>query len=345
MIRSYLNHKFPFFVGTTGFLLITVFSLSSCQSSTAVKELRLAHGLDITHPVHQGMVYMAEQLVEISNGEMRIQLYPSGQLGSERECLELLQVGSLDMTKVSAAVMENFAPVYQVLSLPYIFKSRKHAYQVLDGEVGRYLLDQGSNYRLRGLCFYDAGSRSFYTKDKPVSSPNDLEGLKIRVQRSKTAVEMMNNLGGSPTPIPWGELYTALQQGVVDGAENNPPSFYFSRHFEICKYYAINEHTTVPDVLLIGTSTWKRLDDQQRSWLKEAARRSAEHQRKLWQASEEDCLNKMMAEGVKVTYPEKTSFASKVEKMRSVYKDQDEFRKVIEQIEREEEKLADETVL
>ncbi|MGB3468252.1 MAG: TRAP transporter substrate-binding protein, partial [Cyclobacteriaceae bacterium] len=282
--------------------MILLFTGVSCQQPTAeVTTLRLAHALDVSHPVHQGIIHMSEQLAEISNGELIMEVYPSGQLGSERECLELLQVGSLDMTKVSAAVMENFAPVYEVLSIPYIFQNRAHAYQVLDGEIGQHFLEQGTRYRLRGLAFYDAGSRSFYTKDKPVESPADIEGLKIRVQRSKTAVRMISDMGGSPTPIAWGELYTALQQGVVDGAENNPPSFYFSRHFEVCKYYSINEHTSVPDVLVIGTSTWGRLTEKQKDWVTEAARRSAKYQRKVWRASEKDCLEKMIQQGVQVS--------------------------------------------
>lgn len=332
---SFFPERFVPFIGMT--LLLVVFTiLSSCQSQSKTQELRLAHGLDITHPVHQGMVYMSEQLEEISNGKMSMRIYPSGQLGSERECLELLQVGSLDLTKVSAAVMENFAPIYEVLSLPYIFESRAHAYEVLDGPIGEQLLEQGSRFRLRGLCFYDAGSRSFYTKKKPIEDPSDLKGLKIRVQRSKTAVDMVNLMGGAPTPIPWGEIYTALQQGVVDGAENNLPSFYFSRHFEVCKYYSMNEHSAVPDVLLVGTSTWNRLSNQEKRWLKEAAQRSAIHQRVLWKVSEEECLEKIIADGVEVSYPKKEPFADKVKVMREAFKKNPTLKPIIEQIENAE---------
>ena len=313
------------------YVLIVILVLS-CRSSDNIEKLRLAHGLDTSHPVHLGMVHMAEQLSELSNGKMTMQIYPSGQLGSERECLELLQVGSLDVTKVSAAVMENFAPIYEILSLPYVFESREHAYNVLDGSIGNMFLEQGSKFRLRGLCFYDAGSRSFYTKEKPIGNPEDLKGLKIRVQRSKTAVEMINTFGGTPTPIPWGELYTALQQGVVDGAENNPPSFFLSRHFEVCKYYSINEHTSVPDVLLIGTNTWDRLSDKQKDWVTEAARRSSQYQRKVWLASEERCLKEMIDKGVQVSYPEKESFAGKVWEMKKKYMQDETIRTVMEQI-------------
>lgn len=312
--------------------LFVLLIFSQCAEKDNVRILRLAHGLDVTHPVHKGMEFMAQELEKRSGGKLKMTIYPSGQLGAERECLELLQIGSLDMTKVSASVMENFAPDYQVLSLPYIFKDREHSYAVLDGEVGNQLLNDGEKYRLKGLCFYDAGSRSFYTKDRPILSPDDLRGLKIRVQKSKTAVDMIEQMGGSPTPIPWGELYTALQQGVVDGAENNPPSFFFSRHYEVCKYYTINEHSSVPDVLIVGTSTWEKLTDQEREWLKTSAIESATYQRVLWQKSEQECLAAVKKEGVEVIYPPKEPFAEMVKSMYNEYADQPSVTQIIEKI-------------
>jgi tripartite ATP-independent transporter DctP family solute receptor len=214
------------------YFFIPVFFLS-CRESEHVTVLKLAHGLAPSHSVHQGMVFMAERVAEKSDGKMRIDVYPSEQLGSERENVEMLQIGSLAITKVSAAIMESFAPSYRVLNLPYIFKSREHTQRVLDSDIGREILLDGEEFWLRGLAFYDSGSRSFYTKDRPINHPDDLQGLKIRVMPSPSAVNMIRALGGSPTPISWGELYTALQGGVVDGAENNPPSFYLSHHFEV----------------------------------------------------------------------------------------------------------------
>lgn len=275
---------------------------------------------------------MAERLAAKSGGKLTLKIYPSGQLGSERECLELLQIGSLDMTKVSAAVMENFAPNYQVLSLPYIFKNKQHSYKVYDGKVGQQLLEQGQQFRLRGLCFYDAGSRSFYTKDKPIKSPAGLVGMKIRVQKSKTAVEMVETLGAAPTPISWGELYTALQQGVVDGAENNPPSFYSSRHYEVCKYYTLNEHTSVPDVLLVGTAIWKKLDPIAQKWLQEAAQESALYQRQLWEKAEKESLEAVKVAGVELIYPDKSAFATKAQEMYKAYKQDPEIAALIKAI-------------
>jgi tripartite ATP-independent transporter DctP family solute receptor len=297
-----------------------------------VTAIKLAHGLDISHPVHKGMVYFAGQVAERSNGQMRIDIYPSGQLGSERQCLELLQIGSLGMTKVSAAVLENFAPRMKVLGLPYLFRDDEHAWAVLNGPIGKDLLLEAQNYWLRGVCFYDAGSRSFYTKDRPINSPEDLDGLKVRVMNSQTAMQMVKALGGAPTPISFGELYTALQQGVVDGAENNPPSFYTSRHYEVCKYYSIDEHSTVPDVMLIGTNTWERLTAQEQTWLQEAADASVDYQRKVWASSEQEALDAVKAAGVQINYPDKSPFAARVEGIYERYKDNPEIYELIQQI-------------
>lgn len=310
--------------------------LNACSQSGRTKKIKLAHVLDKTHPVHLGMEFMAQKVKEKSNGALQIDIYPSGQLGAERECLELLQIGSLGMTKVSASVMENFVPDYKVFSMPYIFSSKTHQYSVLDGEIGKNILQQGEQYWLRGMCFYDAGSRSFYTK-KPVRTPEDLNGMKIRVMNSNTAINMVNALGGSATPISYGELYTALQQGVVDGAENNPPSLYMSKHYEVCKYYTINEHTSVPDVLVMSTIVWNTLTPQEQQWLQEAATESVLYQRKLWAKSEQESIAEMKKLGVEVielTPEQKDAFAQKVAPMYEQYKAEKSLYELIQKIQK-----------
>ena len=297
---------------------------SSCEEVSKTKEIKLAHSLEVSHPVHQAMLYMAEKLKEKSGGELAIKIYPNSQLGSEREAVELLQIGSLGMTKVSAATMESFSPNFKVLSLPYIFRDKAHYYDVLEGEIGQELLTEGEQFWLRGLTYYDAGSRSFYTANKPINTPDDLKGLKIRVQASNTAIQMVNAFGGAATPISTGEIYTALQQGVVDGAENNPPTFYLARHYEVAKHYALNEHTMVPDILLISTKVWEKLTPQEQQWLQEAAEESAVVQRKLWQEAEEEALREVIKAGVEVTYPDKEPFAKKVEPLYESYKSEPE---------------------
>ena len=314
------------------FLCCILLFLSACGEEAEGTVLRLAHGLDTGHPVHQGMVFMAERLAEISGGELTISIYPNNQLGSERQCLELLQIGSLDMTKVSAAVLENFSPEIAVLSLPYVFRGREHVYKFQDSPLGREMLTTSAQYRLRGLVYFDAGQRSFYTKDHPVNVPADLAGEKIRVQLSATAIAMVQALGGSPTPISYGELYTALQQGVVDGAENNPPSFYTSRHYEVCKFYTLDEHTAVPDVLMIGTEAFERLTEQERGWLQAAADEAVTYQRELWQEAEREALAAVEAEGVQIIRPDKGPFIEQTAPILESYRDQPRLYSLIEQI-------------
>ncbi|MGI9548027.1 MAG: TRAP transporter substrate-binding protein [Flavobacteriaceae bacterium] len=309
--------------------------LCACSAKKDAKIIRIAHGLDSNHPVHNAMVFMGERLEEKSEGSLKVLIYPSGQLGAERECLELLQIGSLDITKVSAAVLENFIPDYKVLSVPYIFRDRQHAFKVFDGSIGEAMLLKGEQFRLRGLTFYDAGSRSFYSKERPINSPGDLEGLKIRVQKSNMAVAMVNLLGGSPTPISWGELYTALQQGVVDGAENNLPSFYTSKHYEVCRYYSMNEHTAVPDVLLIGMDSWRRFSSEEQKWIREAAKESANYQRKLWAESERISLKAIEEAGVHISYPDRLLFEQKTKAITDLFKEEPWILKLIEEIQNE----------
>lgn len=306
--------------------------LFSCGQTRENKVLKLAHGLDPTHPVHKGMMVLAEKVKEKSDGKLQIDIYPSGQLGSEQQCVELLQIGSLALTKVSTAVLESFTDNFQVLGLPYIFRSKEHSFNVLDGEVGKGLLLSTERYKIRGLCYYDAGARSYYAINKAIESPADLKGMKIRVMKSQTAMDMVKHMNGSPTPISWGELYTALQSGVVDGAENNPPSFYTSRHYEVCKHYSLNEHTRVPDVIIISSVVWNKLTDQEKLWLQEAADESVDAQRQFWAQSEEESLRIVKEAGVNVIYPEKEPFAKTVKAMLDAYKDKPELYELIKKI-------------
>ena len=295
-------------------LVLSVFLAATfvgCNQLSSTKIIRLGHGLNTNHSVHKGMVYFGEQLEQLSNGKFKVQIYPSQQLGTERQCLELLQIGSLDMTKVSAGVLENFAPSIRVFGIPYMFRDKEHCFNVLDGPIGKELLNGTEKFWLKGLGYYDSGSRSFYTIDKAVTHPDDLNGLKIRVMESQTAIDMVKSLGGSPTPISYGELYTSLQQGVVDGAENNPPSFYLSRHYEVCKYYILDEHTTIPDVVLMSTHLWNSLSEQEQEWVQKAIDLSVIEQRRLWLESEQESLAAVRAAGVEVSYPDKSSFSEK----------------------------------
>lgn len=293
-------------------LITAAFVSSGCEAEDDVQVLRLSHILDSTHPVHRGMAYMAERLEELSSGSMRVKIYPSGQLGDERVSVELLQLGMLDMTKVSSAVIENFVPAMSVYSLPYLFRNADHYWQVFESDVGQEILLEGEPYWIRGLTYYDAGFRSFYTHATPVEEPEDLNGLKIRVMPSNLSIQSINMLGGSATPMAYGELYTALQQGVVDGAENNPPNFYQSKHYEVSRYYNLDEHSAPPDVLIMSTHTWEKLNDEQRGWLMQAVEESVHYQRELWEEATDEALAAVQEAGVTVIRPDKEPFLEAV---------------------------------
>ena len=307
-------------VATCGFAW---FLRSSKSSSIATDQivLKLGHSLDTSHPVHKAMEFMKQRLEEISGKKVTIDIYPSSVLGSEVQCIEQLQSGSLAMTKTSAASIENFVPEMSVFGLPYLFRDNEHYWQVINGEVGRELLQKGNEKFLLGLCYYDAGSRNFYTKDRPVRSPDDLIGLKIRVMNSRTAMDMVGYLGASPTPIAWGELYTALAQGTVDGAENNPPSFSTNKHYEICKHFTLDGHTRIPDMLIISSKIWNTLTPQVQAWHQQAADESSKFQRKLWTQKTIESLEQAQTEGVTVYNVDQSLFAEQVQPMYDAIED------------------------
>ena len=263
---------------------IAAFAVRSSRTSGGVRVLRLGHGLSADHPVHQAMVLMADRLKELSGNTMELQIYPSGMIGSEDECFKQAQNAQIEFAKCSAAVLDGSVPEFQVVGAPFLFRDSDHFWAVMNGEIGKSLLKKIDG--LMGICYFDAGARSVYSTKKPVRSAGDMKGLKIRTQKSSIAMESMEALGASPTPISWGELYTALSQGTVDAAENNIPSFVTGRHFEVCKYFIFTEHQRVPDVLVMSRKIWDGLTDEQKGWIEQAAAEANAFQREAWRKSE-----------------------------------------------------------
>lgn len=304
-------------------LLIGVFCASALFSWLArnrndvvaegARRITIAHGLPESHPVHLGLEELKRKAEEVSGGQLRFTLFAGGQLGSESQCLEKVQSGTLDLTKVSAAPVGNFVPVFKLFSLPYLFRDEEHYWKALDGEIGGEMLGalstraDGSPSGLHGLGYFDSGSRSFYSVN-PVKNLGDLRGLKFRVMNDAVAMDMVQAMGGSPTPIDFGELYTALKQGAVDGAENNPPSFLTSRHYEVCKHYLLNHHSRVPDVIIISSKLWDQLNARERGWLEEAVAHAGRFQRELWEAETARALEELRMKGVTITEPDPAPF-------------------------------------
>jgi tripartite ATP-independent transporter DctP family solute receptor len=305
------------------FIVLTLIVSTGCggKGKTAKGEinLKLGHALDINHPVHKAMEFWADTLKKETKGRIVIKIYPGGQLGGEKELVEQLQMGTLDLTKVSSAGLEAFVPEMKVLGMPYLFRNKEHKWKVLNSAFGKDLLAAGSDRGLVGIGFYEAGERSFYTKGGLIKTPADLKNLKIRVIKSPMAINLLKTLGASPTPISWGELYTALQQGTVDGAENNPPSFVSARHYEVCKYYSLDKHTSPMDVVLAGKKAWDKLTDADKAIMIKTFDISVEYQKKLWAEVVKENFALLDSVGVEVITPDQTPFIEAVQPMYKEY--------------------------
>lgn len=288
--------------------------LMVCIGSAEAVTLKLSHNQDKTHPVHKAMVNFAAKAKEYSHGDVIIRIYPNGTLGTQRETMELIRSGAIPLVKTNAAEMESFADAYKLFSLPYLFRSRESYYQVMQGEIGQQILNSTRSKGYFGLTFYDGGSRSFYG-NKAILKPEDLKGLKVRVQPSPGAVEMIKVMGGNPTPLDYGELYTALQQGVVDMAENSVMALTTMRHGEVAKNFSLDEHTRVPDVLLMSNAAFDKLNDADKAAVLKAAQESMEYMKTLWSEEERQEFAKLDKMGVKVYQVDKAPFIKIVQPM------------------------------
>ena len=295
---------------------VALFANVQTQNTTV---LRLGHVVDLEHAMHKSLDYFRKQLYDISGGEMDVQIYASGQLGAERDLIELMQIGSLDMAQVSVGPLESFVPEVQIFSLPYVFDDEDHFWRVVNSDLGNELLLSPLAVDLRGVAFFDAGSRSFYTCPKPIHTPDDLAGMKIRTMKSQSAVALMRELGSSATPISFGELYTALQQGVVDGAENSAITYYKARHYEICKNFTLDEHNTIPGIVMFSQKRWEELNPQQHAWIEQAMEVTVTYQKALWKADTEVALNALKKAGVTIIYPDKAPFQERVESFKQSF--------------------------
>jgi len=252
------------------------------------------------YPTVQALHAIDRLLNERTNGEMRVRIYAGGQMGAEKDTLEITVFGGLDLNRVNLAPLNSIVPETIVLALPFLFRSIPHLRASLDGSIGRKILDAMSVQGLHGLCYYDSGARSFYNTVRPIHTPEDMHGLKIRVQNSDIYVAMVKALGANPTPIPYGEVYQALVQGVVDGAENNWPSFESARHFEVAKNYSLTRHVMAPEVLVASQRRWDRMSLEEQDYLQAAAYDSVPIMREIWDARVEASRARIIASGVQV---------------------------------------------
>ena len=251
------------------------------------------------YPTVEAVRWMGKRIEEQTNGRLRIRVYHAGQLGRESDTVDLARFGAIDITRVNFAPLNNPFPATRVFSLPYVFDSVEHMRRAVDGEPGRSVLRQFEQRDLIGLAIYDAGSRSFYNVRRPVHEPTDLHGLKIRVPPSDIFIRLVQALGGNPTPLPFGEVYSAMQTHLIDGAENNWRTFHTSRQFEVAHYWSQTDHSYSPEALLLSKRTYDALSPADREIVLAAARDSVPHMRVLWDKMEADSRAHVLASGVR----------------------------------------------
>jgi len=266
----------------------------------AAREFRSADVHPADYPTVLAVKFIGEQLAAESGGKLGVKVFPNGALGTEKDTIEQLKIGGLDMMRINVAPLNNIVPETIVPALPFLFSSEEHMHKVLDGPVGEEILAAMEDQGMVGLAFYDSGARSLYTATKPVKTLADVHGMKIRVQQSDLFVAMVEALGANPTPMPYGEVYTALKTGIVDAAENNFPSYESSRHFEAAKYYTMTAHSMAPEVLVFSKVIWDTLEPEDQAMIRKAAKDSVPYMRKLWDEREGKSRATVEAAGTEV---------------------------------------------
>ncbi|MFA6967729.1 MULTISPECIES: TRAP transporter substrate-binding protein [unclassified Bosea (in: a-proteobacteria)] len=268
------------------------------------------------YPTIEAVKHMGKLLEERSKGRIKINVFHSAQLGQEKDTIEQTRFGVIDMNRINMAPFNNLIPATNVPSLPFIFRSVDHMRKVMDGPIGDNLLKEFEKHDLIGLAFYDSGSRSFYNSKRPINTPADMKGLKIRVQQSDMFVSLVSALGANATPMNFGEVYSGLQTGVIDGAENNWPSYESTKHYEVAKFYSLSEHSLSPEVLVMSKKSFDKLSAEDKALVRAAAKESVAKMRELWDAREKASEAKVKAGGAVVNAVEKQPF---IDAMKPVY--------------------------
>jgi tripartite ATP-independent transporter DctP family solute receptor len=268
------------------------------------------------YPTVAAVESLGKKLEAATGGRLSVQMFPSAQLGAEKETIEQTQIGAIQLLRVSAGALGPIVDDVNVVNMPFLFKSMAHAEKMMDGEIGQDLLDKitaNANANLVGLCWMNSGARSIYNTKKPVKGVDDLKGLKIRVIGNPIFIDMMNALGGNGVAMGYDQVFSALQTGVIDGAENNPPSYVFSNHYTAAKYYSLTEHLIVPEVLLFSKKAWSALSADDQGLIKKFAREAQMEEHELWNKYEQTAMEKAKAAGCEIVpIADKTPFQNAV---------------------------------
>lgn len=283
--------------------------------------LTLSHGLSETHTVHLAIKQFADEVQEKTGGRIQIRIFPNAQLGSETESMEQVMAGVIAMTKVASPILATYNEGYHTFGLPYIFNDTASFYHVMDSEPMREFFNSSYKDGFVTLTYYTSGARSFYTVKKAIREPADLKGLKIRVQDMQSQTDMVKVMGGTPVAMSYGDVYTSLQTGIIDGTENNETALTTGKHGEICKFYSFDQHAMIPDALVISSKTWDDIAPADRDIMIEAARHSTETHKGMWDKAVEDAITEASTQmGVTFIYDvDKPAFVKITEGLRQEY--------------------------
>lgn len=301
-------------------------------SASAQTVLRSSDTHPDGYPTVEAVKYFGELLEERTDGRYSVEVYHSSQLGQEADTIEQVRSGVLDLNRVSMAPWNSLVPLTMIPSLPYLFTSPEHARKVMMGEIGDEIAAGFEEHGVVVLAFYDGGARSFYNSQKPVNSLEDMAGQKYRVIQSDVFVDMVDALGAVATPMPYGEVYSGIETGVIDGAENNFPSYESARHFEVAKFFSLDEHTIVPEVFVMSKMAWDRLSDEDKAIFKQAARDSAEKQFELWDERVAASTKIVEEAGSTITRPDKQPFIDAMKPVYDKYVDTPELQDLVARI-------------
>jgi tripartite ATP-independent transporter DctP family solute receptor len=283
----------------------SLFALGVAQAQA--RTLRAADVQPADYPTVKAMQSMADEFAQMTNNKYTVKIFANGVLGSEKDTIEQLKLGALDFLRINTGTLNTICPAMMIPVLPFVFKDIAHMQSILDSPLGDELLSDCDSQGMVGLAFYDSGARSFYTK-KPIKSMADLKGLKIRVQQSDVWVAMMRAIGANATPMPYGEIFTGLKTGLIDGAENNLPSYESTHHYEVAKYYTLSEHSMAPEAVLISKAVYDKFTPEEQQALRKSAKDSVPTMRKLWTDMEHKSQATVEAAGAAISPIDKAQF-------------------------------------
>ena len=292
----------------------------SMSVSAATQNIKFAEIHPSGYPTVVAEEHMGKKLEAASNGAITFKMFAGGVLGSEKEVIEQAQIGAVQMTRVSLGIVGPVVPDVNVFNMPFVFRDHEHMRKVIDGEIGQEILDKitNSDFNLVALAWMDGGTRSLYTK-KPVRSIEDLKGMKIRVQGNPLFLDMMNAMGGNGIAMDTGEIFSALQTGVIDGAENNPPTLLEHNHYQSAKYFTLTGHLILPEPVVMSKTTWEKLTPEQQTLVKTVAREAQMEERALWDAKSAASEAKLKAAGVEFISVDKKPFFDATAPVREKY--------------------------